>query len=241
MGKKEDIEAARAAREAAVMSGFPKDGDEYHEEEGAEGGEEEGEGEGEGEKGSEHEEEDLKLVVARLQGELNVLKSSRNASPEPEKKKEGPVERDWEQLIFEDTKNAIKLLRQDIRAEITSELRGEYQRDTSDRQFWSDFYAANEDLKTDDDLVKATLGKNMASLANLPVSEASKKLADLTRERILRYKGGEVDKKNLKKAKTEGAAAPGGRKPAPEAPKILSLGDVIRARRAARSKKAVTA
>lgn len=223
--------------------GFPQHGEEYHEENEGES-EKSTEGENNEDEGEGNEEEDPKVTIARLQGELTTLKASRSEpAPAPAaQKKDAPVERDWEQLIFEDTKNAIKLLRQDIRAEITTELRGEYQRDMSDRQFWDGFYRDNQDLKDDDDLVKATLGKNMQALAPLPVSEASKKLADLTRERILRYKGGEVEKKNNKKVVTEGSGGPGEKKPVKEESKILSLGDVIRARRAARSKgKAVTA
>lgn len=221
--------------------GFPKDGDEYHEEDEVQhegddegkGGEEDKEGKGE---------EDLRLQVARLQGELDVLKARPAPVPQQEKKQEEPPkERDWEELIFKDTPNAIKLLKEDIRKEITSELRGAYQKDMGEKDFWNEFYAGNEDLKEDKDLVRATLGSNMVALQDLPVSEAAKKLADLTRARILRYKGGEVDKKNDKKTKVEGSGAPSGKQKAPEPPKILSLGDVIRARRAARNKKAVTA
>lgn len=227
-------------KEADVMKGAPSDGDEYHEED-------EGENEGqnaadkrkEADKGEEG--EDPKVTIARLQGELAVLRA-RPASPEPEKKAPEPEkERDWEKLIFEDTPNAIKLLKEDIRKEITGELRGAYQKDMGEKEFWGEFYAANEDLKEDKDLVQATLASHMRALADLPVSEASKRLGDLTRARILRYKGGEVEKKNDKKAKAEGSGAPSSKKADPEQPKILSLGDVIRARRAARHKKAVTA
>lgn len=221
-----------------VEEGFPEHGDEYHEE-----GEEQGnEGEGEGEKKEEEQQKEApEVTIARLQGELTALRASRN-TPEPQKKAEQkPEERDWEKLIFEDTPNAIKMLKEDIRKEITGELRGAYQQDIGEKEFWRDFYESHGDLKDDRDLVQATLGSNMKALQDLPVSEAAKKLADLTRARILRYKGGEVEKKNEKKTKVEGSGSPGEKKQAPEAPKILSLGDVIRARRAARNKKAVTA
>lgn len=227
------------ADEKEVQKGFPKDGDEYHEEtDKDEGGDESEKGEEEEDK---QEDEDLKSKIARLEGEISVLKSIRTA-PEPEKREEKkPEPRDWEKLIFEDTPNAIALLKEDIRKEITTELRSEYRKDTGEKEFWGGFYSDHEDLKEDKDLVQATLASNMRALQDLPVSEAAKKLADLTRARILRYKGGETEQKNNKKTKVEGTGAPSGKKPAPETPKILSLGDVIRARRAARNKKAVTA
>lgn len=222
-----------------VQKGFPKDGDEYHEEDQNEGSNESKEGE---EKEDEPEGEDLKVKIARLEGEISVLRA-RPASPEPEKRApEPPKERDWEKLIFENTPEAIKLLKEDIRREITGELRTAYTKDMGEKEFWSEFYSTHEDLKGDRDLVQATLGSNMRALQDLPVSEAAKKLADLTRARILRYKGGETEQKNNKKTKVEGSGPPGDKKPAPGKPEILSLGDVIRARRAARSKgKAVTA
>lgn len=221
--------------------GFPQHGDEYHEEDqtGDEGGGDE-EGDEKDKKGEG--EEDLNLKIARLEAAIDVLKNRPAPAPQVEKKQEEPPkERDWEELIFKDTPNAIKLLKEDIRKEITTELRGAYQKDMGEKDFWNEFYASHEDLKEDRDLVRATLASNMPALQDLPVSEASKKLADLTRARILRYKGGEVDKKNDKKTKVEGSGAPAPKAKAPEAPKILSLGDVIRARRAARNKKAVTA
>lgn len=227
------------AKEQDIMKGAPNDGDEYHEED--EGSSKDQNAGNERKEDEREDEEDPKITIARLQGELAVLKA-RPSSPEPEKKApEPPKERDWEKLIFEDTPNAIALLKEDIRKEITGELRGAYQKDMGEKEFWGDFYASNEDLKEDKDLVQATLATNMKALADLPVSEASKKLADLTRARILRYKGGEVEKKNEKKTKVEGSGPPSLKKPEPEQPKILSLGDVIRARRAARTKKAVTA
>lgn len=227
---------------AKEPTGYPKDGDEYHEEDEvqneADADEKDDDGSDEKDKG----EEDLRAKIARLEGEVSVLRSQRTPAPQPEKKPEPEKERDWEKLIFEDTPNAVKMLKEDIRKEITSELRGAYQKDMGEKEFWTNFYSENEDLKGDRDLVSATLGSNMTALQDLPVSEAAKKLADLTRARILRYKGGEVDKKNDKKTKVEGSGAPLGKGKAPEPPKILSLGDVIRARRAARSaKKAVTA
>lgn len=219
--------------------GYPEHGEEYHEEK--EGKEPDKQEDDETVEEEHQGEEDLRLLVSRLQGEINVLKSRPALAPVQERKEEPPKERDWEKLMFEDTPNAVKMLKEDIRREITTELRGAYQKDMGEKEFWNEFYSSHADLKEDQDLVRATLGSNMTALQDLPVSEAAKKLADLTRARILRYKGGEVDKKNEKKPKVEGSGAPTGKGKTPEAPKILSLGDVIRARRAARNKKAVTA
>lgn len=221
-----------------VQEGFPKDGDEYHEEDQNEGSNESEKSE---KKEDEPEGEDLKVKIARLEGEISVLRARPDPREQAERKAPEPEKREWEKLIFEDTENAIKLLKEDIRREITGELRTAYTKDMGEKEFWSEFYSTHEDLKGDRDLVQATLGSNIKALQDLPVSEAAKKLADLTRARILRYKGGETEQKNNKKTKVEGSGIPGEKKPVPGKPEILSLGDVIRARRAARNKKAVTA
>ena len=109
-------------------------------------------------------------------------------APQPKPKKE---KRDWEKLMFENTEEGVETLRKDIKEEVTAELRAEYSKVNGEKEFWQDFYTANDDLKKekDDDLVRAVLNKNMAVLGDLPVSEAIKKLGDLTRERILAYTG----------------------------------------------------
>ena len=184
---------------------------------------------------------------ARMEAELGALKQQ-NADlrrmippPAPPRPNEGEEEEvDWDELIFSNPKEAMRLHGDQIRKSVTRELRAEYQRDTGTRDFWSDFNRANPDLKAERDLVELTMNANMAQLANLPVSDAIEKLADLTRQRISRYSG---TRARRGRAVAEGGASSGRGTPSvdrrPERPATLS--DVLRKRRAARQGKQVSA
>lgn len=174
----------------------------------------------------------LQQKLARLEGENAALRA-------PKQPAQKPQEPDWEELLFTDPKNAVALIKKSIRDELTNELTTTYKKDQGEKQFWDDFYKDHGDLKDDDDLVRTTLNKHLGELADLPVKKASEKLAELTRDRIMRYtnttKGG-------KKAVTEGAGQPSPVKKAPEPNKVVTLSDIIKARRAKRlNPKATTA
>lgn len=168
----------------------------------------------------------MQRELARLQGENAALRT-------PKPKVVQQPEPDWEDLLFTDPKAAVSLIKKTIRDELTSELTTTYKRDQGEKAFWDDFYKAHDDLKDDDDLVRATLNKNLSDLADLPVKKAAEKLAELTRERIMRYTGN--NPKGGKKAVTEGAGQPTKGKVEPEKPKVVTLSDIIRARRAKRN------
>lgn len=174
----------------------------------------------------------LQLKLSRLEGETNALK----APKAPAKKAEEP---DWEELLFTDPKAAVALIKKTIRDEVIGEVSQSYRKDQGEKEFWGDFYAKNADLKEDDDLVKTTLQKNLGELADLPVAKAAERLAELTRERIMRYTG--QAPKGGKKAVTEGAGQPTAGKKAPEPQAALTLSDIIKARRAKRLNKASAA
>jgi hypothetical protein len=101
-------------------------------------------------------------------------------------------------------------------------------------QFWTDFYAENPDLKSADNLVKLIIDGKRGELANLTISEAKKKAAELVRreiEPLAGSSGGTV---------TEVTKAPttqfGGSKPtapkAPQAPKApINFCDQVRGMR----------
>ena len=135
---------------------------------------------------------------------------------------------DWGNLMFQDPDKAAQLLKEEAKREIREEMTTTYQRDQGQRQFWQEFYEAHPDLKEDRDLVTTTLNGNLADLANIPVEQAMGKLAELTRNRILRYRN-----KPTQRARAEGAAPPTPRRVEPDV-KVPTLGDVIKARRAGR-------
>jgi hypothetical protein len=146
-------------------------------------------------------------------------------------------ETDWETLIFADPKGAAKKIEDRAVAKAEKNLRREYQSDQSSNKFWTDFYAANSDLKDEDDLVQLTLNTNLATLGDMPVDAAMSKLADLTRQRIMRYSNGGA-KPRSGRAVAEGASAPSGRRAAAEPPRPKTLSDIIRVRKENRRKAA---
>lgn len=103
---------------------------------------------------------------------------------------------------------------------------------SSQTEFWNSFYTQNKDLAEDKDIVQMVLNNNMKELAEMPVSKASAKLAELTRGRIMKYTSKNTrDMQPGAKVHTEGSepALPGGKKQ--EEPKVTSLGDIIRSRK----------
>lgn len=139
----------------------------------------------------------------------------------------------YKDLIFTDPDKAVEQIQKDAVEMATTQLRGQYERDQGQKKFWDKFYDKHKDLKEDQDLVELTLNSNLSSLANIPVDDAMKKLADLTRERIIRYSGGTRPKG--KKAVAEGSSPPSERRAPAIGAEVTSLGDVIRARRRKRA------
>lgn len=164
---------------------------------------------------------------------LEGLTKKSPAEPEKPSPKAGAIAgmtpEEFEQLFWDNPAAALEK----YKASILTEIRTETGKTQSAQTFWNDFYSDNEDLKKDSDLVQLVLNQNMASLADLPVAEAKVKLADLTRQRILRYSG---DNKggDRKRVVVEGSQhrLPKDKPAEPEAPK--TLGELIRARKAAR-------
>lgn len=140
---------------------------------------------------------------------------------------------EFEALFWDSPAQALDRYKQSI----VQEVRGEQAKVSSQQQFWNDFYVEHQDLREDDDLVKLTLNANIGTLADMPVKEASAKLADLTRQRILKYSGGEKrggNENGKTRVFTEGGQhrMPPKKQEQPEAPK--TLGELIKARKAAR-------
>ena len=149
-------------------------------------------------------------------------------APVPE---QGP---DYKNLLFTDPAEAVRLIKAEAVKEARDAMTAAYMKDQGTRKFWDGFYDKHKDLKDDHDLVELVLNSSLSSLANIPVAQAMEKLADLTRDRILRYSGGV--KQKGKKTFSEGNSPPRARgEPSAEA-EVTSLGDIIKARRQRRSK-----
>lgn len=170
--------------------------------------------------------------LAALETEnANLRRAVPPAAPAPQ---EDPLDAvDWDTELFSDPKGALKKYGAIVADQVERKLTSKYQSDRGTQRFWDDFYKENEDLKQDHDLVQATLAANMQDLANRPVPDAMKRLGELVRERILRYSR----KTPGRKARVEGNEPPQPRPQTRQEPnKVVTLGDILKARREARRK-----
>jgi hypothetical protein len=179
-----------------------------------------------------------------IQREMDALKQTnaaliRQAPPREPEPDEDEDETDWDTIIFSNPKEAVRMIKEQTRKEVSRELRGEYQKDQGEKEFWADFNKSHPDLKEDRDLVEIELSKNMKKLDDMPVKKAMDELADLTRKRIMRYSGGKARTKS--RAIAEGAGAPSARKAPQEKKRATTLSDVLRARAETRRKAQTTA
>lgn len=174
---------------------------------------------------------ELRGQVAALTGTINSLQQtilvSRQEAPKPQEPDNFYEKID--ERLFQDPKAVLKEIEERAVEKAKKELGASYQKDQGERTFWNEFYQKHPDLRDDDDIVKATLQGQMSKLGALPVSEAITALAGLTRDRISRY-----SKTPRQRPKVEGASPPSPKAPDPEPPKIVTLSDVIKNRRAKR-------
>lgn len=176
--------------------------------------------------------DEMATTIGELRAQNEYLSRSIPPAARPQQN-EPPKEEepDWEELLFKNPKEALRLHGEMIRKQVTTELTQSYQQEQSNNRFWTDFYAKHDDLREDHDLVMSTLNKHFAELGNMPSSKAQDKLADLTRERIMKYSGESTGKKKRGRAFTEGASEPRpARRTEAEAPSG-SLSSLIKDRR----------
>ena len=160
------------------------------------------------------------------------------ATPPSNTPEEDPEDAEMENLLFSNPKEAAKRIRTKAVAQAKAEMTAMYQRDQNTQKFWTNFDKKYPDLAGDRDLVELTMNANLPILVNIPVEDAMKKVAELTRDRISRYTQG---RPRPKRAFAEGAQPPAARQPAAQETKIPSLSDIVRARRAVRLSKKATA
>lgn len=160
--------------------------------------------------------------MAALRRTIPPVEAKKPADPELKKT-------NWNDLLFTDPEKAVAQIKAEAVKEAEDKMTASYQKDQGTKKFWDGFYDTNKDLKDDHDLVELTLNSNLSALANIPVADAMKKLADLTRERMLRYSGGV--KPRGKKAFAEGSGTPSRKAAEEEHPDVTSLSEIIRARR----------
>lgn len=182
---------------------------------------------------------ELNAKLDRQQKELDELRR-RQPPPEPKTPTPPRAEEDdfnWDEELFRNPRKTLEKHGKMVAEQVTKHLTSQYQRDRGTQKFWDDFYAKHPDLKQDHDLVEVTLNSNLSKMASMPVEDAMDRLAELTRDRILRYAGGV---KSGRKARAEGGK--GSIAPTPtkqvDTPKVLSITEILKNRRADRRKKA---
>lgn len=178
---------------------------------------------------------EIRRERADLGRQVRETKAPKKERDEVEK---DPFGDDFDKLVFDDPRKAFQRFGDNLVKRITKELGGKYETDQNQKVFWDDFYQKNDDLKEDRDLVQTVLQSNMQELADMPVEKASKRLAELTRERIARYSQVPSVKK---RPVTEGVNTGGGRRaPAKreteDQPKVTTLSELLRSRRAVHRK-----
>ena len=178
-------------------------------------------------------EREFQQKLSEHSNELGELRRFRQSVQQTVTPPAAPQAPELETLLFENPKAALSRLRQEITEDVTQQ----YRQDQHRQQFWRDFYRANDDLDSSDELmVQAVMSSHWGELQALPMSEAIKRIGDMTRNEILRISkklktGGETLPVN--RAIVEGAGVPAPKRTASTEPDdgIHSLSDVLRKRR----------
>lgn len=156
-------------------------------------------------------------------------------APAPVKKAE---EYDYETQLFVNPKEAIARMKAEMRADIMGEVTAAYTNAETKKDFWSGFYSTNTDLAGEKMIVDAVTARDWNKLKDLPMADAGKKIAEAAKKELMRLSGG-TSKSDPDARPIEGSG--NNKKPAPrdqndDEDKVLSLSDVIRKRKEARTK-----
>src|SRR3990167_7079118 len=146
-----------------------------------------------------------KEVETRLKAQLDEL--IKKLPPDPKATATDPD--DYSTLLFTDPNAALKTLRDGLKKEILAEVNAETTKFNSQKEFWNSFYEEFPELKGDDLVVRAVMGRDMAALAPLKIPATVKKLGEATQKHLM-DRGGE--RKSAKKTpQAEGGTEKGGK------------------------------
>ena len=182
--------------------------------------------------------------IDELGNQITEIASRAPAPIETPAKPGEPQATDFGATLFENPNETLKVFGDQIVERITTNLTSQYTQAENLKTFWADFYRANDDLKDDQFLVDAMFSSEWTTIGQLKRPEAIKKLGDLTRERLVAYKGTppEIPPDGGKTAAELLLESGGsGKAPAPKgAPKddekVVSLSEQIKANKIAKKK-----
>lgn len=190
--------------------------------------------------------EDFQKQHAELRG---LLPKRPEATPEPVSE---PVkDPGLGSMIFDDPDRFVDTLleRVDQRIEKRAQIeQGKYTADQGTRDFWNGFYIENDDLRDFDWVVQASLNRHRSELIDLPVSQASTKLAELSRTDILglvgKFKsetGGKPSRTTVESGRSSGTPTPETKSgEQAEESNVSSISSTLRDRRRMRREKAAS-
>ena len=144
---------------------------------------------------------------------------------------------DYATGLFTEPEEALKRLREEIKAEVKGEITTAYNAAESQKDFWTGFYKENADLADEKMIVNAVMTRDWATLKDLAPAAAAKKLAEAAKKELMRISGGKSPSDDNARQVEGGStknSAPAGKKPDDD--KVLSLSDIIKKRQEARRK-----
>ena len=125
---------------------------------------------------------------SRELGELRKLRPpDPNPSPNPDPDPEPQPPNRGADRIFDDPEGYLTEREKAQEDRIVTRMTTAYRRDRQQEDFWTDLYRTNTDLdrETDHTLVRGVMQDNYAEIEHMAPREAIKKIADLTRDKIL--------------------------------------------------------
>ena len=144
---------------------------------------------------------------------------------------------DYATGLFTEPEEALKRLREEIKAEVKGEITTAYNAAESQKDFWTGFYKDNSDLADEKMIVNAVMTRDWATLKDLAPAAAAKKLAEAAKKELMRISGGKSPSDDNARGVEGGStknSAPAGKKTDDD--KVLSLSDIIKKRQEARRK-----
>ena len=126
------------------------------------------------------------------------LEQERSYAP-VQQQQPAPQGRKASEVLFEDPDQAFQIHEQQIIAKIRAADEAKRQ----EEKLWSDFYSKNKDLDSERDVVQFALNKHWDELRGLHPDQATEKLAELSRNTIVRFKKTTGSKQDLPSGKAK--------------------------------------
>lgn len=180
---------------------------------------------------------------AQLDAEREAAaKANRNQGQQHEHKDSAADDEDDASELFSDPKGYLAKAKERLTREIMGEIDAKAQLKEARTKFWSRFYEINDDIKTDHQLiVDAVMNRDYEELIALPVGEQFTELGERARKELLKFAGQKRDSQPRQRTVVEGAdttsrqGSAEGDRPAADEDKVVSIADILKAQREARS------